>query len=57
MRKEKLLEAVKELPAEFDLDQLLEKLVFVENVEKGIKQLEAGKSVAHDKVKDIVKKW
>lgn len=57
MRKEKILEAVKELPAEFDLDQLIEKRVFVENVEKGIKQLEAGKTVAHEKVKDLVKKW
>ncbi len=57
MRREKALEAVKELPQEFDVDILMEKLVFVEKVEQGLKQLDSGKTTSHDKVKEMIKKW
>jgi predicted transcriptional regulator len=36
---------------------LKEKLNFIENVEKGLKQLDEGKTVPHEKVKEMVKKW
>jgi len=57
MRREKALETMKEFPQEFDLEELMEKLVFVEKVEKGLKQLDEGKTVTHNKVKEITKKW
>jgi len=57
MKREKAIETVKELPREFELEVLLEKLVFVEKVEKGLVQLENGKTISHKKVKEIVKKW
>lgn len=53
MRREKALETMKEFPQEFDLEELMEKLVFVEKVEKGLKQLDEGKTVTHNKVKEI----
>jgi predicted transcriptional regulator len=37
--------------------QLREKLSFIEEVEKGLKQLDEGKTVSHEKVKEIVKGW
>lgn len=57
MRKEKLLETVKELPQDFDLEALIERLIFEEKVEKGLKQLDSGKVTEHAKVKELVKKW
>ena len=57
MKRDKAIETIKELPNEFDLEELIEKLVFVEKVEKGLKQLEEGKTVAHETVKEITKKW
>ena len=51
------VETVKELPNEFDLEELIEKLVFVEKVEKGLKQLDEGKAISHESVKEITKKW
>lgn len=57
MKKDKVIETVNEFPQEFELEDLMERLVFVEKVEKGLKQLQAGKRVAHESVKDIVKKW
>jgi len=57
MQRDKLLETVKELPQEFELEELLERLIFVDKVEKGLKQLEAGKTTTHERVKELVKKW
>ena len=57
MKRDKAIETVKELPSEFDLEELMEKLVFVEKVEKGLKQLNEGKTVSHETVKEIAKKW
>ncbi len=50
MKRDKAIETIKELPREFDLDDLIERLVFVEKVEKGLKQLDEGKTVPHDEV-------
>lgn len=57
MEREKVIDAVKELPKEFDLEELIERLIFVEKVEQGLKQLEEGKTVDHSQVKEMVKKW
>jgi len=57
MRREKVIETVKEFPQEFELEELMERLVFVEKVEKGLKQLDEGKTASHEEVKEIIKKW
>ncbi len=57
MKREKVIETVKELPNEFDLDQLIDKLVFMEKVEKGLVQLVEGKTKPHDYVKQVSKTW
>ena len=57
MKRDKAIETVKELPNVFDLEELMEKLVFAEKVEKGLKQLDEGKTVSHESVKEITKKW
>ena len=57
MKREKALETVKEFPQEFELEELIERLVFVEKIEKGLKQLEEGKIFKHDDVKEKVKGW
>ncbi len=52
-----MIETVNELPAEFDLDELMERLIFVEKVEKGLRQLDEGNIVAREVVKEKVKQW
>ena len=57
MKKELVMDAIKEFPPDFELDSLIEKLIFMEKVEKGLLQLEQEKTVPHNKVKEIVTKW
>ena len=45
MKKYKVIETLNCLPDEFDVDELVEKLLFVEKVEKGIQDAEEGKVI------------
>ena len=57
MKRDKAIDTVKELPKEFELEDLIEKLVVIEKVEQGLAQLKKGKTITHEKVKEIAKKW
>lgn len=57
MKRDKAIETVKEFPQEFDLEDLIERLVFVEKVEKGLQQVQQGKTIPHEQVKEMTKKW
>ncbi len=57
MKRDKAIDTVKEFPKEFELEALLEKLIFVEKVEQGLVQLKKGKTTSHEKVKEMSKKW
>jgi predicted transcriptional regulator len=35
----------------------MERLVFVEKVENGLVQLREGKTISHQEVKELIKKW
>jgi hypothetical protein len=57
MKRDKAIETVKEFPQEFELEDLIERLVFVEKVEKGLQQVQQGKTIPHEQVKEMTKKW
>ena len=58
MKRQIAIETVNELPKEFNLEDLFEKLLFIEKVEKGLAQAENGQIVSHEKVvKHFQKKW
>ena len=49
--KEKILEAVEQLPPDATVEDAIERLYFLYKVERGLEQAEAGQTVPHDKVK------
>jgi predicted transcriptional regulator len=57
MKREKVIETLNELPKEFELEEFMEKLVFVEKVEEGLAQIKKGKTITHIEMKEMVKKW
>ena len=57
MNKERLLATINDMPQDFELEVLMEKLIFIEKVEKGLEQLESGNTLNHGRVKHRVKKW
>lgn len=57
MRRDRVIETIKELPTEFDLETVIERLIFIDKVEKGLKQAEEGRTISHEEVKNRVSKW
>lgn len=57
MNKEKLIATINDMPQDFDLEVLMERLIFIEKVEKGLEQLESGNTITHEQVKQRVKEW
>ena len=58
MKKRVAQDTLKAMPDEFKLDDLLERLVFIEQVEKGLTELNDGKGTSHEKVMASFKrKW
>ena len=57
MEKKKALEAIKEMPENFDLEVLIERLIFIEKVEKGLEHVKEGKVISHEELKKIVLQW
>jgi predicted transcriptional regulator len=48
---------VKEIAQEFELEDLIERLVFLEKIETGIQQADQGRVTSHEKLKEFRKKW
>ena len=57
MEKKKALEAIQEMPENFDLEVLIERLIFIEKVEKGLDQVKEGKVISHDELKKLAQQW
>ena len=57
MKRDKVIESIKELPQEFELETLIERLIFIEKIEQGFKKIDVGKTISHKRVEEIAKKW
>jgi predicted transcriptional regulator len=57
--KEKIIEAIKAMPEDRfeDIDILLERLVILEKVERGMKDIEDGNVLSHEEMKNKIDSW
>jgi predicted transcriptional regulator len=49
--KDRVLEAVRQLPADATVEDAMERLYFLAKIERGVADAEAGGVIAHDEVK------
>ncbi len=57
MTRDKVLSTIQSLPVEFSLEELFEKLVLLEMVEKGLQQVRTGQVLSHEQAARRLKKW
>ena len=57
LTKDKVQKSIENLPDTFTIDELIDRLIFMEKVEAGIKQSEQGKVVSNEDVKLMIEKW
>ena len=55
--KEKLRRAVDDLPDDATIEDAMERFLFLAKVERGLKQADAGETIAHDQVREKVARW
>lgn len=49
--RDRMVEAIRELPADATVDDAIERLVFLAKIETGLVQLDRGEGIPHDEVK------
>ncbi|MCR5889604.1 hypothetical protein LRS06_17860 [Hymenobacter sp. J193] len=57
MTKELLQATLDQLPDTFELEELIERLLLIEKIEKGREQSRRGQTVSHEEAKQLVKTW
>jgi len=55
--KEKVLQAVKNLPDDASIEDVMDCLLLMAKIERGIQQADAGQTIAHSQVKERMAKW
>jgi len=51
MTRDRMVEVIRELPADATVEDAIERLVFLAKIEKGLAQLDRGEGVPHAEVK------
>lgn len=49
--RDRMVEAIRQLPADATVEDAIERLVFLAKIEEGLAQLDRGEGVPHDEVK------
>ncbi len=58
MKKQNVIETINEFPKEVNLNELFEKLIIKEKIEKGLEQIDKGQTISHEKlIAYFNKKW
>lgn len=55
--KKKVQEQIALLPDKFSIDELVEKLILIEKIEKGISQSEKGEVLSEEDLEREIEKW
>lgn len=57
MKKSSVISALNEFPKEVKLDEFFERLIVLQKIEEGLRDVKAGKVVSHTGVKKAIAKW
>ncbi len=57
MRKSAVLDSISNLPDEFSIDDIIERLIIIEKIDKGRQQVKEGKTNTEDQAKAKLSKW
>ena len=59
LTKEKILESIKAMPEDRfeDIGVLLERIVLIEKMERGLKDVEDGNIISNEEMKNVIDSW
>lgn len=57
LTKNQVITSLKDLPDEFSIDELMDKLILLQKIEFGLDQSKKGKVYTSEEAKKMLKKW
>ncbi|MEP6794241.1 MAG: hypothetical protein ABJB16_07945 [Saprospiraceae bacterium] len=57
LTKRQLKETLEQFPEEFTLDELIDKIIFLDKIERGNQQSERGETITEDELEKEMQKW
>jgi len=57
MNKQAAIDSIKEMPQKFELDELFERLLVIEKIERGREDVKNKQIYTHEEAKEELKKW
>ncbi len=57
LTKAKVVKQLEKLPEEFTLDELVDRLILIQKIEKGLKDSEEGKVISEEELDSEIEKW
>jgi predicted transcriptional regulator len=57
MKKTQILESIQDMPDEFSIDELMERLLILQKIEEGQKQIESGQFFSEKEAKKRLDQW
>jgi predicted transcriptional regulator len=57
MKKQVVLDSISDLPQDFELDELFDRLMLIEKIEKGKEDIRTGNVITHEQAKEKLGKW
>ena len=55
--KDDVIAMIRDMPDDTSLDDIMAELYFRRKIDKGLEELDAGKGIPHEEVKERLKKW
>ena len=55
--KEKLLKSLESMPEQINVDELLDRVLFIQKIEEGLLQSEQGQVTSHESLKNEMAQW
>ncbi len=57
LHKQKVIETIESLKSEFTIDELCEKISFIEHVEEGLEDIKNGQTISEKELEKKIEEW
>ena len=57
LTKDQVINSLKEMPTQFSIDELMDKLILLQKVDIGLEQSKQGEVYSSQEAKEILKQW
>ena len=57
LNREKVIETINQLPANFSIDEVIDRIILLDKIETGLKQSEKNQIVSDDELDNKLPKW